>query len=857
MSVAMMIFVGLIASVAQAGSLLDEMQVQDTCGTTYADKLAACTPFRCTKPSPMAMMFGFPSEEELQKMPPERQKKMRASMAAAEKKMQSMSPAERVVMKAKMVSTLEIKGYNAQHQCQIETGMSPNDVMRCAYDAPMLKRVSAFERIIAKADHVESENSGSTVNGKWVTKSVTKVDGKIIDNPLVEAMNKKICKTLEKDADQGLIDLDQLNRMSHFKFNLSEHGKHVDGHIQILNATDDKVLFDKDVKTSISMRKINLKPGTFDIKVTSKNPQLAPVWFRKIKLGEANVFKKDVEFYAISGTLKLTVNLNGKPSKGAALYIKDPDTKKWLGKWSFWKKPTFSFMPARIKLPETLSGRYQVFVTAVPTGLSVPHNAKYKDFLLTIKKGETVEKVIDFGNVPHAANKVGMHSRRTVKSAGESANTLFILDASGSMWGQIIGKPKITIAKEVMAKLVPELSDNARIGLIAYGHRRKGDCNDVETLVELTVNDKQAVLKAVNGLNAKGKTPLTRSVNQAIDMLRSEENSSTIILVSDGIESCGGDPCAAVKAAKASGVNFILHTVGFGLSKKESAQLQCMARAGGGEYFQANNAEELLKSARKAVQPVGILKLTAKVNGAVVNLLYRVEDTSTGKVVAQPVLPTPSGFSIRLPAGQYKAFVSPAGVNGSSEKKLSLNIKAGEVINKTLIFGKGVLHLTVTENGKPAHAYIHMEDSTSHKSVYESSVFGWDTPLNIDLASGKVDVVVRVGEREQRVDGVEIVAGKTTKLVIPVDAKPATPIAVDANGMEMNTDRPGGGDFRHIVPKADDPALCQQACQSEAQCKSWTYVKPNTIQGAQPNCWLKSGVPPATHNTCCVSGVRH
>jgi len=82
-----------------------------------------------------------------------------------------------------------------------------------------------------------------------------------------------------------------------------------------------------------------------------------------------------------------------------------------------------------------------------------------------------------------------------------------------------------------------------------------------------------------------------------------------------------GDPCAAVKVAKASGVNFILHTVGFGLSKKESAQLQCMAKAGGGEYFQANNSKELLKSARKAVKSKGpgMLKLTLCSNGKPVN----------------------------------------------------------------------------------------------------------------------------------------------------------------------------------------------------------------------------------------------
>ncbi len=184
---------------------------------------------------------------------------------------------------------------------------------------------------------------------------------------------------------------------------------------------------------------------------------------------------------------------------------------------------------------------------------------------------------------------------------------------------------------------------------------------------------------------------------------------------------------------------------------------------------------------------------------------------------------------------------------------------AGEVTKKTLSFGKGVLHLTVMVNGTPAHAYIHVEDSATHRGVYESSVFGYDTPLDIDLSAGKVDVVIRPDGRdmpEQRVNGVEILAGKTTDQVISIEVKAAASITADANGMEQDTDRPGGGDFRHVVPTADDPALCQQACQADVQCKAWTYVKPNTVQGAQPNCWLKTGIPPAMYNTCCVSGVK-
>ena len=454
-------------------------------------------------------------------------------------------------------------------------------------------------------------------------------------------------------------------------------------------------------------------------------------------------------------------------------------------------------------------------------------------------------------------NRSGASASKASKTGQGSQNTLFILDASGSMWGQINGTPKIAIAKSVMKKLVPELPDNARIGLIAYGHRRKGDCNDVETLVKLGAHHKQALLTAVAGLSAKGKTPLTRSVNQAIAMLRGEENASTVVLVSDGIESCGGDPCAAVKAAQASGVKFVLHTVGFGLTKHESEQLRCMAKAGNGRYFEANDAEALLKSARSAVQAAGILKLTAIVNGAAANLSYRVEDAKTEKVIRQTVLAAPSGGAIRLADGHYKVFVLPAGVHGAREQTVDVTIKSGETLERILNFDKGTLKLTVTVNGKPAHALVHIENPASHKWIYQSSVFGVDTPVNIDLAVGKVDVVVQAGGKdvpELRVKGVEIVAGKTTDRVIPITVDGST-ITTDANGMEQNSDRPGR-DLRHFSPANDDPALCQKACQGDDKCKAWTYVKPNTIQGPKPNCWLKEAAPQPHHNTCCVSGVR-
>ena len=427
-------------------------------------------------------------------------------------------------------------------------------------------------------------------------------------------------------------------------------------------------------------------------------------------------------------------------------------------------------------------------------------------------------------------------------------NTLFILDASGSMWGQIKGKAKISIAKEVMAKLVPELPAHSRIALIAYGHRRKGDCNDVETLVPLGDNNSPAVLRAVAGLNAKGKTPLTRSVNQAFDMLQQAKGKSTIILVSDGIESCDGDPCAAVKMARKGGVEFVLNTIGFGLGKGESAQLQCMAAAGDGQFFQAENAEQLLKATRKAVQPNGFLKITAIVNGKISDVLLRVIDTATKQVNHENVLPSPSGMKMPLPEGVYDVYVRPGGVSGAPEKLLAgLKITPGEVVEKSVSFGKGRLKLTVTINGQPAHALVHVEDAATHAGLYESSVFGTDTPVTVDLPAGRVDIVITAGEQQVlRADGVEIRAGETSTKVMPLIDNSAE---LKAKGMEPNTNR-WGMDYRDFILKTGDPALCQQACQQEQQCQAWTYVK------QERHCWLKSGEAPAGHDSCCVSGLK-
>ncbi|MCB0324783.1 MAG: VWA domain-containing protein [Bdellovibrionales bacterium] len=187
----------------------------------------------------------------------------------------------------------------------------------------------------------------------------------------------------------------------------------------------------------------------------------------------------------------------------------------------------------------------------------------------------------------------------------ERDKVIVVLDASGSMWGQIKGEPKIAIAKSVVKSLVEDWNPDVDLGLSVYGHRRKADCADIDLLVPPAPLDKPSFLKAVEGLSAKGKTPLTEAVSRAADALRYTEDRATVVLVSDGIETCDRDPCAVAKALEDQGVDFTAHVIGFDVSKEqEIAQLKCIAENTGGKFLGASDADSLKKSLAEAVNEV-------------------------------------------------------------------------------------------------------------------------------------------------------------------------------------------------------------------------------------------------------------
>jgi Ca-activated chloride channel family protein len=185
----------------------------------------------------------------------------------------------------------------------------------------------------------------------------------------------------------------------------------------------------------------------------------------------------------------------------------------------------------------------------------------------------------------------------------QTGDAILILDASGSMWGQVDGQTKISAARKAVDSILSKWKPSDRLGLMAYGHRTKGECKDIELMVPVGAFDADKIRSAVRGLSPKGKTPMADSLRAAAQALRSTENKATVILVSDGIETCSPDPCAVAAELKKSGVNFTAHVIGFDVTDPMAKnQLQCIARATGGVYLDASNASGLENALGKAVE---------------------------------------------------------------------------------------------------------------------------------------------------------------------------------------------------------------------------------------------------------------
>lgn len=172
--------------------------------------------------------------------------------------------------------------------------------------------------------------------------------------------------------------------------------------------------------------------------------------------------------------------------------------------------------------------------------------------------------------------------------------SILIYDASGSMWGQLDGGvTKVEVAREVIGDFFVSRDNTVPLGVIAYGHNRRGDCSDIQVIANVGVNNPSELSARLNRLNPRGMTPITDSLSLAASMIPPTAESADIILVTDGLETCDADPCALAAQLAQEGIAIRAHVVGFGLTSQEAAAMSCVADATGGLLLTPQTGQEL------------------------------------------------------------------------------------------------------------------------------------------------------------------------------------------------------------------------------------------------------------------------
>jgi Ca-activated chloride channel homolog len=361
--------------------------------------------------------------------------------------------------------------------------------------------------------------------------------------------------------------------------------------------------------------------------------------------------------------------------------------------------------------------------------------------------------------------------------------SIIVLDASGSMWGQIDGRAKLEIAREALASVLTGIPAETELGLMAYGHREKGSCEDIELVVPPATGTAGAITDAANAMKFLGKTPLTEAVRRAAGELKSTEAKATVILITDGIETCEADPCALGAELEASGVDFTAHVVGFGLTAEEGATVACLAENTGGKYIEAKDAGSLVDALKTTVvvaEPVPVPEPEpepepAKLADNVDPILHLVaggpepddsllKDASfffytidaDGTVASETSVTIYSDGKGSLPPGKYRMQTTLHNATVTQEVEIGT---ATELSQPVAVLDAGVLNLTMrpAPGAEPdTGAYWEMRGPDD---IGESS-YGKATRV---FPAGEYGFLARLGAAETS-QSVVIEAGKVTEL---------------------------------------------------------------------------------------------
>lgn len=406
---------------------------------------------------------------------------------------------------------------------------------------------------------------------------------------------------------------------------------------------------------------------------------------------------------------------------------------------------------------------------------------------------------------------------------------MIVLDGSGSMWGRLppANHSKIDLVRQKLGELLAT-PFSTRLGLVSFGHRRRGDCNDVE-LIAGPDSSRQEVLDPIAKLNPRGPGPLTAGLKVAMDAI-GQSRPAQIVVVGDNADNCQQDACALAQEFAKTAPGVAVHVIGIGVPANERPRMACIAEATGGHYYDisdSNGLDAALDEATKlAILTPGAVAATRPENGKptappppegaslrasaalrdggpllTVPLTWRLHKAGEPAVLAEN---TGAGISAKLPAGDYDIEAQ------LGEVKARQTIKIADGDAQSIIVPLDAAHLAArvaaSKGGPPSAGAV--VTLTSH-----------DAPVSV-ARGGSLDLYLPPAEYSlTAIDGaahaaqtLQLAAGDDKALTLDLSAGRLNVSATKADGSAaqdvlytVEADDPESPDGRRDVAQSRDP----------------------------------------------------
>lgn len=211
------------------------------------------------------------------------------------------------------------------------------------------------------------------------------------------------------------------------------------------------------------------------------------------------------------------------------------------------------------------------------------------------------------------ATAVTLTAGPLIASQSCTDDAMLVFDGSGSMSEMgfnLLDEPRIFEARRAVQDSMPQIAAVRRVGLVIYGPGRPEACGNIQLRFAPRPNAAGPIIDAVDRLQPAGETPLTKAVERAAEVLNYREEPGAIVLLTDGKETCDGQPCALAATLASEAHDLTVHVIGFKVRddhfgwdnpqdegyERRVTVARCLADQTGGTYASAETLDELTEA---------------------------------------------------------------------------------------------------------------------------------------------------------------------------------------------------------------------------------------------------------------------